>query len=80
MSIVIKGNSLIEGQPLRCYDNGGKTYDRYTVVYMGIPRGSQHVRSRRNVRGAVSPQGFGAALRSPAKQAPRARAESEQKQ
>lgn len=22
---------------IRCYDNGGKTYDRYTVVYMDEP-------------------------------------------
>lgn len=22
---------------IRCYDNGGKTYDRYTVIYMDEP-------------------------------------------
>lgn len=22
---------------IRCYDNGGKTFDRYTVVYMDYP-------------------------------------------
>ena len=30
-------NELVNGQPIRCYDNGGKTFDRYTVVYMAEP-------------------------------------------
>ncbi len=27
-------NETVNGQPIRCYDNGGKTADRYTVVFM----------------------------------------------
>ena len=27
-------SETIFGSPIRCYDNGGKTFDRYTVVYM----------------------------------------------
>lgn len=27
----------IQGQRVRCYDNGGKTFDRFTVVYMDEP-------------------------------------------
>ena len=30
----MKGNEKIKGQPIRVYDNGGKTCDRYTVVFM----------------------------------------------
>lgn len=30
----MRGNEMVNKQPLRCYDNGGKTVDRYTVVYM----------------------------------------------
>lgn len=26
------------GQVVRIYDNGGKTWDRYTVVFMSLPR------------------------------------------
>jgi len=28
------GNEIIDGQPIRVYDNGGETIDRYTVVFM----------------------------------------------
>jgi hypothetical protein len=30
----MRGNELVKGNPIRVYDNGGKTFDRYTVVYM----------------------------------------------
>jgi hypothetical protein len=33
----VKNCELINGRPIRCYDNGGKTADRYTVVYMDAP-------------------------------------------
>lgn len=33
----MKRDELINGHRIRCYDNGDKTYDRYTVVYMDIP-------------------------------------------
>lgn len=29
----------LNGQSIRCYDNGGETADRYTVVYMDRKRG-----------------------------------------
>lgn len=45
---------------IRCYDNGGKTFDRYTVVYMDEPE------RERGVYAAIGaseypfhPQGFG---------------------
>ena len=28
---------LVFNQEIRCYDNGGKTFDRYTVIYMNDP-------------------------------------------
>ena len=36
-----KRKSLIErefGQNIRIYDNGGKTFDRYTVIFMDLER------------------------------------------
>ena len=27
----------VHGSRIRCYDNGGKTYDRFTVVFMDSP-------------------------------------------
>lgn len=32
----MKRNELILGHPLRVYDNGGKTFDRYTAVFLKI--------------------------------------------
>ncbi len=34
---MIRGNEIINGQRIRCYDNGGASFDRYTVVYMDCP-------------------------------------------
>ena len=60
MSIVIKGNSIIEGQPIRCYDNGGKTCDRYTVVYMAEPERQPNTFAALGMSAApFHPQGFG---------------------
>ena len=28
---------IINGQKIKIYDNNGKTFDRYTIIYMGIP-------------------------------------------
>jgi len=30
----MRGNEIVNGQPIRCYDNMGRTADRYTVVFM----------------------------------------------
>jgi hypothetical protein len=60
MSIVIKGNSIVKGQPIRVYDNGGKTYDRYTVVYMAEPeRQAKLFASIGMSEYPFHPQGFG---------------------
>ena len=60
MSIAIKGNSIIKGQPIRCYDNGGKTFDRYTVVYMAEPeRGHNTFAAVGMSADPFWPQGFG---------------------
>lgn len=32
--MAVRGNELVNGVKVRAYDNGGKTCDRYTVVYM----------------------------------------------
>lgn len=52
----------VNGQPVRCYDNGGATIDRYTVVYVGVPA----VLGRPDLHECVGmsaapfhPQGFG---------------------
>ena len=37
----IPRNEIILGRPIRCYDNGGKTADRYTVIYMDEPEDSR---------------------------------------
>lgn len=30
----MRGNDFIDGHPIKVYDDGGKTLDRYTVVFM----------------------------------------------
>lgn len=50
---------LPNGRPrwIRCYDNGGKTFDRYTVVFTGRQGGG---RSGRGMSAhPTHPQGFG---------------------
>jgi hypothetical protein len=51
------------GEPkyVRCYDNGGRTFDRYTVLYVGkipgnLPGWTQYVGMS---AGPFYPQGFG---------------------
>ena len=58
-----KSNLMPNGVPryIRCYDNGGKTFDRYTVVFTGkylhkTNGSSQYVGMSEN---PFSPQGFG---------------------
>jgi len=50
---------IINGQKVRCYDNGGKTCDRYTAVYMGMPLDRQFVCCRGMSQYPSHPQGFG---------------------
>ena len=60
MAILIKGNTIIHGQPIRVYDNGGRTYDRYTVVYIAKPeRQARLFASVGMSKNPFHPQGFG---------------------
>lgn len=54
----------VNGQRIRCYDNGGKTADRYTVVYLDDPETPMpHCKLHYNSVGMSAdpfhPQGFG---------------------
>lgn len=45
---------------IKCYDNGGKTFDRYTVIYMDDPeRGHNLFSSVGMSEHPFHPQGFG---------------------
>ena len=45
---------------IRCYDNGGKTVDRYTVVYMDQPENKHNTFACVGMNAhPFSPQGFG---------------------
>ncbi len=46
-------------QDIRIYDNGGKTFDRYTVVYMDCPEGRGLYGARGMSAHPFHPQGFG---------------------
>lgn len=51
---------IINGQKIQCYDNGGKTLDRYTVVYMDQPERQAGVFAARAMsEHPFHPQGFG---------------------
>lgn len=49
----------INGHPVRCFDNGGRTADRYTVVYMDLPEGPGLFGSRGMSADPFHPQGVG---------------------
>ncbi len=44
---------------VRIYDNGGKTFDRYTAVYMNVPEGPGLYACRGMSAHPNHPQGFG---------------------
>lgn len=44
---------------IRVYDNGGKSFDRYTVVYMFEPESRGCYGARGMSKHPFSPQGFG---------------------
>jgi hypothetical protein len=53
-------DEIVDGKRVRCYDNGGETWDRYTVVYMDYPAGRPGVFESVGMSGApFHPQGFG---------------------
>lgn len=56
----VKGNEKINGHPIRCYDNGGASMDRYTVAYMDMPERSNNLFSCVGMNAyPFDPQGFG---------------------
>lgn len=60
----MRGSESIKGHPIRCYDNGGKTFDRFTVVYMDEPTSCTNHRfglyaARGMSENPYHPQGFG---------------------
>jgi hypothetical protein len=56
----IATNEKVNGRPIRCYDNGGKTVDRYTVVYMDEPENKLNTFASVGMNGELfHPQGFG---------------------
>lgn len=48
-----------KNESIRVYDNGGKTLDRYTVVYMTEPEGRGLYGARGMSENPFDPQGFG---------------------
>ena len=44
---------------IRCYDNGGKTFDRYSVVFMNEPESHGLFNSLGMSADPFHPQGFG---------------------
>lgn len=54
----MKRNEQVNGQNIRCYDNGGKSADRYTVVYMDWPENNGYHAVGMNSR-PFHPQGIG---------------------
>lgn len=57
--VVIPRTEIIEGQRVRCYDNGGKTYDRYSVLYLDYSETRGRVSCRGMSERPTHPQGFG---------------------
>lgn len=52
-------NETVNGHPIRCYDNGGKSADRYTVVYMDAPERAGLFQCLGMDHGPFHPQGIG---------------------
>ena len=55
---------IVNGKRVKCYDNGGKTFDRYTVIYLDEPEAEGAFAG--NVYNSIGmsehpqhPQGFG---------------------
>jgi hypothetical protein len=51
---------ILNGHPIRCYDNGGETCDRYTVIYMDQPERAPNTFACVGMNAEpFHPQGFG---------------------
>jgi len=59
LKVVIPRNEIIEGHRVRCYDNGGKTCDRYSVLYMDAKEHNGLITCRAMSARPTHPQGFG---------------------
>lgn len=60
MKQAIPTNEKVNGRPIRCYDNGGKTMDRYTAIYMDEPENRPNTFASVGMNSApFHPQGFG---------------------
>ena len=56
----MKYNSQKINKEIRCYDNGGKSLDRYTVIYMFEPENRPNTFGARGMcENPCSPQGIG---------------------
>ena len=55
----MKHNEVINGQKIRVYDNGGKTLDRYTVIYIDQKENSALYAAVGMSQNPYHPQGFG---------------------
>lgn len=44
---------------IKCYDNGGKTFDRYTVIYLSQPTTNGRYAAVGMSKNPFHPQGFG---------------------
>jgi hypothetical protein len=50
----------ISKHPIQCYDNGGETFDRYTVIYLAYPERQPRTFAARGMsEHPFHPQGFG---------------------
>lgn len=52
-------NETVNGQQIQCWDNGGETADRYTVLYLDSPEGNGCFGARGMSADPFHPQGFG---------------------
>ena len=53
-------NVLLSDHPgIQCFDNGGATFDRYTVVYLSQREGRRRYAARGMSERPTSPNGFG---------------------
>jgi hypothetical protein len=60
MTAKVPTNEKVNGQKIRCYDNEGRSYDRYTVIYMSEPEKAHNTYASVDMSSApFHPQGFG---------------------
>lgn len=55
----MRRDEIVSGKAIRCYDNGGKTADRYTVIYMKERQRDATYAARGMSENPSHPQGVG---------------------